>query len=127
MKSLAQAVLDTYNGVQQEPEIKPRKPRTPKAPQVLLTQDELKQKAYIIHRLRTGTWTVEFTKVDGTQSTMECTLDSKIMPTQESHVAEAEFKSVPKHLIRVYATDRGGWRSFLANGVKLMYRKAESL
>jgi hypothetical protein len=75
-------------------------------------------------RLSHGVWMIEFAKVDGTLTSMECTLDPNFMPPaplKESTTPRAE----PEHFISVYSLDRGGWRSFTVANVKAFYQKAE--
>lgn len=83
-------------------------------------------KEVLASRLRHGVWVVSFTKVDGTPSVMECTLDSRHIP----QVNEAQNdKSRPGNptVLRVYAIDRGGWRSFKVANVTSIYMKPEIL
>ena len=77
-------------------------------------------------RLKVGTWTVEFTKVDGTQSVMECTLDPRYLPPGEAQDTGSKSADNPT-VLRVYATDREGWRSFKVLNVNRFYQKPESL
>lgn len=77
-------------------------------------------------RLKVGTWMVEFTKVDGTQSVMECTLDPRYLPPGESQDAGTRSADNPT-VLRVYAVDREGWRSFKVLNVTKFYRRPENL
>jgi hypothetical protein len=77
--------------------------------------------------LTVGKWTVEFTKVDGTQSIMECTLDPKLLPEVDATVAKSSTRPEQPHLLHVYATDRKGWRSFVVGNLVKMYRTPEDL
>lgn len=62
--------------------------------------------------LANGIHNVRFTKVDGTERTMPCTLDPAILPVVEI----TEEKKVPRKInpdtMRVYVTDINEWRSF---------------
>ena len=65
----------------------------------------------IIDTLSKGIHTVTFTKVDGTERTMPCTLDSTVIPV----VPISELKQPKKAndaVLRVYVTDINEWRSF---------------
>jgi len=66
----------------------------------------------IIRELSQGIHNVTFTKVDGTERTMPCTLDPTILPQVEIK----EEKVVPRKLnidtLRVFVTDIKEWRSF---------------
>lgn len=75
-------------------------------------------------KLEHGTWIVEFMKVDGTPTVMECTLDPRLLPPlKESLTPRPE----QEHLLHVYALDRVGWRSFILANVKKFYPKPEAL
>lgn len=71
----------------------------------------------IAQQLSEGTHLVTFTKVDGTERTMPCTLDPAILPA----VPVTEDKRVPRKInpdtMRVYVTDIGEWRSFRIENV----------
>ena len=66
----------------------------------------------IIKILSNGIHAITFTKVDGTERTMPCTLDPAILPVVEIK----EEKLVPRKLntdtLRVFVTDIQEWRSF---------------
>lgn len=89
----------------------------------ILTEAAAK-KEELIAKLRHGAWMVEFTKVDGTPSVMECTLDDRFLPPPD---ANPQRKANNPTLIHVYAIDRGGWRSMKVLNVSKVYRKAENL
>jgi hypothetical protein len=76
-----------------------------------LTRQEL------ISLLTSGTYEVTFTKVDGTERTMPCTLDPTILPTQNL----TEEKKIPRKInietLRVFVTDINEWRSFRIENV----------
>ena len=72
----------------------------------------------IIRELSQGIHNVTFTKVDGTERTMPCTLDPTILPQVEIK----EEKVVPRKLnidtLRVFVTDINEWRSFRIENLK---------
>ena len=71
----------------------------------------------ITEKLKKGIHHVKFTKVDGTERTMPCSLDPDILPV----VNITEDKKVPRKInpdtMRVYVTDIGEWRSFRIENV----------
>ena len=70
----------------------------------LLKEDVLKS-------LRAGETTIRFTKVDGSERTMRCTLaDSKIPSDKQPKNKEAG--STAGSAIRAFDLDKGEWRSF---------------
>lgn len=77
-------------------------------------------------RLKVGTWMVEFVKVDGTPSVMECTLDPRLLPPGEAQDGGTKVTDNPT-VLRVYALDREGWRSFKVLNVTNFYPKPENL
>lgn len=63
--------------------------------------------------------TVVFTKADGTERTMKCTLDPALLPKQE--VKESTDKPARKHnenILPVYDVEAEGWRSFRIKSIK---------
>lgn len=128
MPSIAQVVVDHYNGVT-TPTPKPVKVVKAKPVQEPLTEVQVALKESTINALRVGVWTVEFIKADGTHSTMECTLDQRYIPQPapgELKVASPDRSHV-EHLVAVYAIDRAGWRSFDIRRFKTCYKKQEAL
>ena len=80
-------------------------------------------KAEYLTKLQSGVWVVEFTKVDGTSTTMEVTLDTKLTPPLKENT---QPRAEQDHLIHAYSVDRIGWRSFTVANVKTFYRKPEN-
>lgn len=77
-------------------------------------------RADIVNMLTNGVHSVTFTKVDGTERTMPCTLDPTFLPVVE--LIENEDKRVPRKLnmdtLRVFVTDIKEWRSFRIENLK---------
>ena len=73
-------------------------------------------------KLKNGIWMVEFTKVDGTPSTMECTLDGRFLPPGDSQETGTKAADNPT-VLRVFAMDRGAWRSFKVLNVTRIYQR----
>jgi hypothetical protein len=71
----------------------------------------------IVEILSKGIHQVTFTKVDGVERTMPCTLDPTILPKIDIN----EEKRIPRKLnpdvLRVYVTDIEQWRSFRIENV----------
>ena len=127
MISIAQTILDKYeHPVPTPPEApKPKAAKAAKVPRPPVSEATLKNKAALKNALHVGTWMVEFTKVDGTPSVMECTLDSTLIPPKPAPDLNAllSAKTQPaEHLLHVYATDRQGWRSFVVDNVTKIYK-----
>lgn len=67
------------------------------------------RRQWLSELLKTGTYTVTFTKVDGTSRDMPCTLQENLLPTR----AFAESKREPNpETLSVWCVDKEAWRSF---------------
>jgi hypothetical protein len=67
--------------------------------------------------LANGIHTVKFTKVDGTERTMPCTLDATILPVVEIIEEKKAPRKINVETMRVYVTDINEWRSFRIENV----------
>lgn len=76
--------------------------------------DELKQ--YTLSSLRTNTVKVLFTKQDGTQREMLCTLSESIIPAEKLPKSEST-SSTAQSAARVFDVEKQEWRSFRWNSV----------
>ena len=137
MPSLTQAILDRMNGIPPAPPAQPepkaskkgaREPREPRAP---LTESEKKNLEMLKNLLRTGVWMGEFTKVNGEQSVMECTLDPRLLPNDPDKINPVApttgAAAATEDLVHVYSLDRQGWRAFVCTKVTKLYKKPEFL
>ena len=84
---------------------------------IMITRDEM------IALLREGRQTVTFTKVDGTERVMECTLNTDLIPEDKQPVeskpkADGTPKKESTEVIRVFAFDVQEWRSFRVDSVR---------
>ena len=70
-------------------------------------------KENILEKLRTDEATVKFTKADGTERTMRCTLvESKIPADKRPKSTETQTSSTVGSAIRAFDLEKGEWRSF---------------
>lgn len=70
--------------------------------------------------LKSNTVTITFTKKDGTERVMNCTLNPELLPpplVTEGTEAKKERK-VNDSIMSVYDTDANGWRSFTIKSLK---------
>lgn len=76
----------------------------------LLKADSIKRD--LRSKLFVGAWIIEFEKVNGDRSVMECTLDPRLLP--EAPPTAGASRPEKRDLMHVYALDRDppGWRSF---------------
>ena len=67
------------------------------------------RRRWLSELLKTGTYTVTFTKVDGSTRDMPCTLQDNLLPTR----AFAESRREPNpETLSVWCVDAEAWRSF---------------
>jgi hypothetical protein len=124
-------LLPTRLGGPDAPYRKEQKPatsfgsKTPKQ-RVVMTEEQKLEKEAIRAKLQVGVWIIEFTKMDGTPAVMEATLDPRLLPPPEGRASTGSPAEVA-HLLRVYAIDRQGWRSFSVPNLTRIYRAAEGL
>ena len=79
----------------------------------------------IIKDLREGICRVTFTKKDGTERKMKCTLSEKHMPKVEfSKDAEAPKKEPNKEVVKCWDLEKEAWRSFRVDSVKIAFKEA---
>lgn len=81
----------------------------------------LEDRDYIIEQLRIRVMEVDFTKSDGTNRTMKCTLRADLLPTQEKTVIDLtkpkrEVKENPEVIV-AYDVESKGWRSFRLDSI----------
>ena len=67
--------------------------------------------------LRKQTVTITFTKKDGTERVMRCTLDPAKLPVQENKETNTNRK-VSTETMSVFDVEAQGWRSFTKTAVK---------
>jgi hypothetical protein len=86
---------------------------------IALTQSEQTYRSEIIEGLRCGICTVIFTKTDGTERTMRCTLAQSFLPKKEyvkADIADLRItpmrKPKPESIISVWDLEKKAWRSF---------------
>jgi hypothetical protein len=72
---------------------------------------------HIIEQLHKGVCTVEFTKVNGENRTMRCTLNAQIGDMPEIPLNETVSSPVNQDTVKVWDIDAAGWRSFRVESV----------
>jgi WYL_2, Sm-like SH3 beta-barrel fold len=73
----------------------------------------------IINKLKHGVFQVTFTKVDGTERTMSCTLQSALMPppSKDDPLTQKKVRNITEDVLVVFCTDKQEFRSFRVNNV----------
>ena len=84
----------------------------------LLAEDVRKQiRSEMIKELQAGTKVVTFTKVNGEQRVMTCTLDQNLIPQDVRESVAKSPKTVNEEVLPVWDTTAQGWRSFRIDSV----------
>ena len=68
--------------------------------------------------LKVGPATVTFTKKDGTERVMKCTLNPEQLPKVEVKEDKEPRKQKTDDVVAVYDLEASGWRSFTLRAVK---------
>jgi hypothetical protein len=75
----------------------------------------------LINDLRDGVCRVTFTKKDGTERKMKCTLNEKFMPKIEFAKDTKEVKEPNKEVVKCWDLEKEAWRSFRVDSVKIAF------
>lgn len=70
---------------------------------------------WLMDHLKISTVRVRFIKTDGTERTMNCTLDERVVPALEKKTDKV--KVVNEEVLPVYDVDAKGWRSFRLDSI----------
>lgn len=68
--------------------------------------------------LRNNIVTVTFTKVNGEERVMKCTLMSEYVPNAPSNNGQVLLQESESKAVSVWDTEANGWRSFRVDSVK---------
>lgn len=72
----------------------------------------------VLHDDNTKNLCVVFTKKDGSQREMFCTLSESRIPTEKQPKTESEDSEIAGSAIRVFDTEKQEWRSFRWDSIK---------
>lgn len=75
-------------------------------------------KENLIDMLRNNIVTVTFTKVNGEERTMKCTLMSEYVPNAPTNAGQVLLQESESTAVSVWDTEVNGWRSFRVDSVK---------
>mgnify|MGYP003335358621 FL=1 len=79
---------------------------------------ELMNKHELKEIIQNGVVTVVFTKKDGTERTMKCTLLPEYLPQRGQLLVESSNRKENTDVLSVWDIDVGDWRSFRLDSVK---------
>jgi hypothetical protein len=83
--------------------------------------NDAEHQEWLLKALRSGPVTVNFTKADGTERAMACTLDESMIPTEFAPKVKEEGAVERKKstdAVAVFDLEKEGWRSFRWDAVK---------
>ena len=89
---------------------------------VAFTNDEVNRK-WLKQLLADGVVTVKFTKKDGTDRSMVCTLSQRVIPTEYAPKGE-DNREKSGDALAVFDVEKEGWRSFRWDSVKSVLLEA---
>jgi hypothetical protein len=75
-------------------------------------------KENLIDMLRHNIVTVTFTKVNGEERVMKCTLMSEYVPNAPTNNGQVLLQESESKAVSVWDTEANGWRSFRVDSVK---------
>lgn len=78
----------------------------------LTPDDILNFKAEMRANLQGGISTITFTKKDGTERKLKCTLQSALLPVVENIDATVKERKIPTESLAVYDLENNAWKSF---------------
>lgn len=82
-----------------------------------LTDEQWQEfRKWLVGHMKMGPMSVTFTKKDGTERVMNCTLQAELLPPQE--IKESTTRKENTDTIRVFDLDKKEWRSFIVKSVK---------
>jgi len=74
----------------------------------------------LVSVLKNNVCVVIFTKKDGTERSMKCTLQEGIIPqaTKEDPLSQKKIRALNEEVLPVWDIEKEGWRSFRVDSVK---------
>lgn len=85
--------------------------------QSLLTEVPNDFRTDVLQKLRTDVVNVKFTKADGSEREMLCTLIESKIPSDKRPKGTEEDRSTSGSAVRVFDVEKGEWRSFRWNTI----------
>lgn len=82
-------------------------------------KDDEEQRGWLRNMLKQGVVGVVFTKKDGTEREMNCTLNSDMIP--QDALPKNSGRASPTDSLAVFDVEKGEWRSFRFDSVKSIF------
>lgn len=80
--------------------------------------EEMMMKEKVLDALHNGICVITFTKKNGEERVMSCTLSEEFLPEQIDLEEAIQKKKPNPEVLAVWDTDAGGWRSFRWDSLK---------
>lgn len=82
----------------------------------------------IVEMLRNGVYNVTFTKLDGEERTMPCTLMESMLPPAKANdsITQKKVRELNEEVVAVWCVDKSAFRSFRVDRVKKVEQWIES-
>ena len=81
-----------------------------------LELEEKEKRAYLVEQLSNNIAWIEFTKKDGSNRKMKCTLRADLLPKREVK-EDSTPKPINEEIISVFDLEKDAWRSFRVDSV----------
>lgn len=79
--------------------------------------NEERVRSWMVEKLREGVVVVTFTKANGEKRVMTCTLNEAEIPEDQIPSGESSSTNFSDETVRVFDTEKNGWRSFRVDSV----------
>lgn len=85
----------------------------------MVNTSELQDRASLLADLHTDVVTVTFTKKDGSERVMRCTLQEEFLPAQDvKDIKEGKVRNKSEEVVAVWDLEKESWRSFRLDSIK---------
>ena len=85
----------------------------------MVNTSELQDRTSLLADLHTNVVTVTFTKKDGSERVMRCTLQEEFLPAQDvKDIKEGKVRNKSEEVVAVWDLEKESWRSFRLDSIK---------
>jgi hypothetical protein len=84
----------------------------------MVNTSELQDRTSLLADLHTNVVTVTFTKKDGSERVMRCTLQDEFLPAQDvKDIKEGKVRNKTEEVVAVWDLEKEAWRSFRLDSI----------
>jgi len=84
----------------------------------MVNTSELQDRTSLLADLHTNVVTVTFTKKDGSERVMRCTLQEEFLPAQDvKDIKEGKVRNKTEEVVAVWDLEKEAWRSFRLDSI----------